>query len=152
MVRRPFTTVSCTLKEPIASPSSFDTYSPAELIRNILDDLKTCGTKGRLSLKGNFLTFFFARFNLVLDAGLALLAVKSLGKHRSGSECLASSTNLSTLLGFVNTFKDDPNASSEALRCIANALLLIEEARTTFLNKSVNGGDICLVMLEVFIT
>ncbi|KAF8803720.1 hypothetical protein BYT27DRAFT_7195060 [Phlegmacium glaucopus] len=116
-----------------APPLTFDTSSRTELIKNILDDLKSCGTKGRLTLK---------------DAGLALLAVKTLGKDPSGSEYLASSTNLSTLLGFADAFKDDPDASSETLRCVANAMLLIEEARTTFISKSVNGGDKCLAMLE----
>ena len=80
-----------------------------------------------------------------------MLAMKTLGKDPSGSDYLASAANLSTLLGFENTFKDNPDAISEALRCVANALLLIEEARTTFISKSVNGGDICLTMLEVFI-
>ena len=89
-------------------------------------------------------------FQLSVDAGLALLAVKILGKEISGSEYLASSSNLSTLLGFATGFKDDPDASSEALRCIANALLLIEEARSTFIGKGVNGGDTCIIMLEVF--
>ena len=89
-------------------------------------------------------------FQPAVDAGLALLAVKTLGKDFSGSEYLASSTNLLTLLGFATAFKDDPDASGEALRCVANALLLIEEARSTFISKSVNGGDTCLTMLEVF--
>ena len=31
-----------------------------------------------------------------------------------------------------------------------NAMLLIEEARSTFISKSINGGDTCLTMLEVF--
>ena len=102
-------------------------------------------------MKGNFSNLLFIYiFQLAVDAGLALLAVKTLGKDSSGSEYLASSTNLSTLLGFAAAFKDDLDASSEALRCVANALLLIEEARSTFIGKSVNGGDICLTMLEVF--
>lgn len=76
--------------------------------------------------------------------------MKTLGKDFSGSEYLASSTNLLRLLGYATAFKDDSDASSEALRCIANALLLIEEARNTFISKTVNGGDTCLTMLEVF--
>lgn len=40
-------------------------------------------------------------------------------------------------------------ASSEALRCIANALLLVERARTTFIEKEVDGGDACVTLLEV---
>ncbi|PPQ70131.1 hypothetical protein CVT24_003878, partial [Panaeolus cyanescens] len=86
--------------------------------------------------------------SLILDAGLALLAVKSLGKDPAGSAVLASSNNLLVLLGFANTFKDDTNALSESLRCIANAMLLIESARTTFIEREVNGGNICLDMLE----
>lgn len=55
------------------------------------------------------------------------------------------------LLGFATTFKDkeDAEATSEALRSIANALLLIDEARSTFISKDVNGGETCILMLEV---
>jgi len=77
------------------------------------------------------------------------LAIKTLGKDPTGSAFLASSANLSALLGFASTFKDDPEASSEALRCIANALLLIEGGRSTFIGSEVNGGEVCLTMLEV---
>lgn len=104
-----------------------------ELIKAIIQDLKTCGSKGRLNSK---------------DAAQALLAVKTLGKDPAGSKYLSEAPNLLTLLGFATTFKDDPEASSEALRSIANALLLIEEARSTFISKDVNGGDTCIVMLE----
>lgn len=84
------------------------------------------------------------------DAAQALLAVKTLGKDPAGSKYLAEAPNLLTLLGFATTFKDDLDASGEALRSIANALLLIEEARSTFISKNVNGGDACILMLEVF--
>jgi len=84
------------------------------------------------------------------DAAQALLAVKTLGKDPAGSKYLAEAPNLLTLLGFTTTFKDDLDASSEALRSIANALLLIEEARSTFISKNVNGGDACILILEVF--
>ncbi|KAJ7433769.1 hypothetical protein B0H11DRAFT_2374697 [Mycena galericulata] len=33
-------------------------------------------------------------------------------------------------------------------RCIANALLLIERARTVFVSKEVNGGEICIYLLQ----
>jgi hypothetical protein len=84
------------------------------------------------------------------DAAQGLLAVKTLGKDPAGSKFLAEAPNLLTLLGFATTFKDDLGAFSEALRSIANALLLIEEARSTFISENVNGGDACILILEVF--
>jgi Guanine nucleotide exchange factor synembryn len=83
------------------------------------------------------------------DAAQGLLAVKTLGKNLSSSEYLSSSTNLSTLLALFTLFKDDSDASSEALRCIANALLLVENARSTFVQREVDGGAICISLLEV---
>jgi hypothetical protein len=79
-----------------------------------------------------------------------MLAVKTLGRHPAGSEELSSAENLSLLLSLSSTFsKDAPAASSEALRCIANALLLIEEARTTWIKKEVGGGQASVDLLEV---
>jgi hypothetical protein len=86
------------------------------------------------------------------DAAKALLAVKSLGRDPSGSEFLARPDNLSALLSLSTSYKDDPDASLESLRCIANALLLIETSRETFLKPPVNGGDFCLNALEVCCT
>jgi hypothetical protein len=106
--------------------------------------------KARLALKGTSLSIgcqplaYSSR-----DAAHALLAVKTLGKEPSGSDFLSSPANLCTLLSLAATCKDDSEASIEALRCIANALLLIERARTTFIEKAVSGGHICLGMLEV---
>ncbi|XP_006460157.1 hypothetical protein AGABI2DRAFT_68541 [Agaricus bisporus var. bisporus H97] len=85
---------------------------------------------------------------MLSDAAKALLALKSLGRHQSGSEILASPEKLSALLSLSTLYKDDPDASSEALRCIANALLLIQSSRETFLKPPVNGGEICLNALE----
>ncbi|KAF9057765.1 guanine nucleotide exchange factor [Panaeolus papilionaceus] len=113
---------------------TFSKQDRIRLIESLLNDLKSLPSRGcRLSTK---------------DAGLALLAVKTLGKDPAGSTVLASSNNLSILLSFANTFKDDHNALSESLRCIANAMLLIEAARTTFIEDEVNGGNACLNMLE----
>lgn len=84
-----------------------------------------------------------------LDAALALLAVKTLGKNPTGSENLATAATLSTLLGFATTFKDEPEAASEALRCLANTLLLFDHARGTFVGREVNGGDVCFALLDV---
>ncbi|KAH9482875.1 Synembryn [Psilocybe cubensis] len=117
-----------------AKPFTFDKSSRVELIKSIITDVKACGSKAKLSSK---------------DATLALLSVKTLGKDPSGSAYIAQASVLSTLLGLATTFiKDDPDAASEALRCIANALLLIEQARSTFISDEVNGGDTCILMLE----
>ena len=57
--------------------------------------------------------------------------------------------NLSALLSLYNTYKDVPDASNEALRCIANAMLLIDQARVTFIDKQVGGGEFAVELLEV---
>ncbi|PPQ77287.1 hypothetical protein CVT25_010869 [Psilocybe cyanescens] len=117
-----------------AKPFTFDKSSRVELIKSIIADVKGCGSKAKLTSK---------------DATLALLSVKTMGKDPSGSAYIAEPNVLSTLLGLAVTFiKDDPEAASEALRCIANALLLIEQARSTFISSDVNGGDTCILMLE----
>jgi hypothetical protein len=88
--------------------------------------------------------------NTLSDAHLALSAIKGLGRHPSGSNVVASDSNLSTLLAASKSLKDSNlEASLEALRCIANALLLVESARTTFINGSVNGGEYAALLLEV---
>ena len=83
------------------------------------------------------------------DAPLALQAVKSLGKNPAGSEVIATSANLSALLSLYHTYKDVPEASNEALRCVANALLLVDQARATLIDKQVGGGDFAVELLEV---
>ncbi|KZT66987.1 hypothetical protein DAEQUDRAFT_674073 [Daedalea quercina L-15889] len=106
-----------------AFPSQIDTATRRSLVQTILDDL----TK---------------------YAFPALLAVKTLGKDPAGSEVVATPTNLSTLLALSRSFKDDADASNEALRCIANALLLISYARDTFIRNDVRGGEAAVELLE----
>jgi len=84
-----------------------------------------------------------------LDASQALLVVKTLGKNPSGSAVIASAVNLSTLLGLTSSFNNDSEASSEALRCVANALLLVADARSTWLQEEVGGGHACVNLLDV---
>ncbi|KAJ7880754.1 guanine nucleotide exchange factor synembryn-domain-containing protein [Mycena olivaceomarginata] len=103
-----------------AGPFTFDQPARSELIQLLLKDLKS--SKGRISSKDN---------------ALALLALKTLGKNPTGSEALGTAQNLSTLLEL-----------SAALRCIANALLLIERARSVFITKEVNGGEACMALLQ----
>ncbi|KAK0231400.1 guanine nucleotide exchange factor [Armillaria fumosa] len=120
-----------------APPFTFSNDTRKSLIDTILRDLKATAKHGtsnaRLSSK---------------DAAQALLAVKTLGKNPSGSETLATASTLSALLGLSISFKDDPEASSEALRCIANTMLLFEHARGTFIGKDVGGGETCVGMLD----
>ncbi|KAJ7581180.1 guanine nucleotide exchange factor [Mycena floridula] len=114
-----------------APPFSFDRASRGTLIEALLADLKS---KTRIPPK---------------DAALALLALKTLGKIPTGSETMASPSTLSTLLQLASSFlKDDSDASSEALRCVANCLLLHPSARDNLIDKEVNGGEICAVMLD----
>ncbi|THH03538.1 hypothetical protein EW146_g10417 [Bondarzewia mesenterica] len=120
-----------------ASPIAIDEASRKKLIQILLNDLARCkssGSEARISTK---------------DTARALGAVKSLGKHPSGASVLASTENLSTLLSLSRTFKDDLDASCEALRCVANTLLLIESARRTWVEDGVKGGDATLRLLEV---
>lgn len=42
-----------------------------------------------------------------------------------------------------------PDASNEALKCVANTLLLNEVARTRLLSEEVDGGNISIDLLEV---
>ncbi|KIK56191.1 hypothetical protein GYMLUDRAFT_230524 [Collybiopsis luxurians FD-317 M1] len=117
-----------------ADPFLFDQPSRAALIRLLLRDLKSAGSKSRLLHK---------------DAAQALLAVKTLGRIPAGSEPLTESSNISTLLELSNSLiKEDKNASSEALRCIANTMLLYDHARVTFVSREVGGGEACATMLE----
>ncbi|KAG5641895.1 hypothetical protein DXG03_003982 [Asterophora parasitica] len=129
--------VSAVLQSIIdASPFAIDASSRTELIKSLLRDLKAASnTIGSKTLSSK-------------DASQALLAVKTLGKHPAGSEFLASPANLATLLALSTSFKDDQEASSEALRSIANALLLVDKGRSTFLQKEVDGGNVAIGLLE----
>jgi len=141
-----------TLLQIQAPPSTFEQDARQELIKQILDDLKPSG-KRRLTSKGAPKSPASLQDpNDIEDAAQALLAVKTLGREASGSEVIAEPESLKALLGFQSSLKDYPDAASEALRCIANALLLIDSARTPFLEKGIDGGDICMTMLEVCFT
>ncbi|CAL1701944.1 unnamed protein product [Somion occarium] len=114
------------------SPTALHIADRRELIQALLDDLSLL-TKGSKDAASSRLTRD--------DAALALLALKSLGKIPVGSEVIASPNNLSTLVTLANTLKDNTAASNEALRCLANCLLLIDNARMTFVQKQVGGGE-----------
>ncbi|KAI9512982.1 hypothetical protein F5148DRAFT_1145748 [Russula earlei] len=94
------------------------------LVPVLLSDIGSCkpgGTSGKLHHT---------------DAHLALSAIKASGRHPSGSTILALDNNLSSLLAASKTIEDSNlEASLEALRRIANALL-VESARATLISDS----------------
>lgn len=160
----PFSVPSVFPDAPAAFPSQIDVTSRKKLVQTVLDDLTRCGAsnakKSRLSSKGTCLLRHPAKSTVrsasmptpmpvCADAFQALLAVKTLGKDPAGSEVIASPANLMALLGMVNAFKDNADASNEALRCLANALLLISGARDTFVRKDVGGGEAIIELFEV---
>uniref|UniRef100_A0A0W0GBU0 Uncharacterized protein n=1 Tax=Moniliophthora roreri TaxID=221103 RepID=A0A0W0GBU0_MONRR len=116
-----------------APPFAIDHSSRAELIQVLLKDIKLAGSKSRLTNK---------------EASQALLAVKTLGKVGHGSEYLATPSGLSSLLSISIGYKDDVEANCEALRCIANAMLLFDQARVLFTSKEVMGGETVVTMLS----
>jgi len=88
---------------------------------------------------------------LLSDVTTALLAVKTLGRNPSGSEQLSEAATLSKLLSLTKILieRNDINAASEALRCIANTMVLFPDARLTFISDEVNGGEVAISMLHV---
>ncbi|KAI0314738.1 guanine nucleotide exchange factor [Amylostereum chailletii] len=129
--------VAKALQAIVDAPSfGLDDASRVKLVGLLLVDLKLVKegkSGGRLSTN---------------DVALALSALKSLGKHPSGARVLSSSDNLSFLLALADAFKDNFDASCEALRCVANTLLLVEAARRTLIEEGINGGETAVVMLE----
>ncbi|KDQ14105.1 hypothetical protein BOTBODRAFT_110519 [Botryobasidium botryosum FD-172 SS1] len=82
------------------------------------------------------------------DRALGLLAVKTLGRHPEGSAVIVIPKNLEVLHGLAaETSADKTDVTKEALRCVANALLLKESGRNAWL--SIKGGELCAsVMLR----
>ena len=123
------------------------------LIGSLLKDLKEAdGSGSRLYGDGAFSSQCWIHLSHLwykLDAPKVLLAVKFLGRDPVGSQVLSTPSNLAVLLTFSSSFKHIPEASDNALRAIANALLLVPPARTTFLDVRVDGGPIVLSKLEV---
>lgn len=56
--------------------------------------------------------------------------------------------NLTILLNAAEKLRSsEGDAADESLRCVANALLLVDEARTTWVE--IHGADHCVTILEV---
>ncbi|KIJ23912.1 hypothetical protein M422DRAFT_786028, partial [Sphaerobolus stellatus SS14] len=101
-----------------------------ELAQAIFDDVKD--TKGRLSQN---------------EIPTALLALKVIGRNVTCSHVIVKRQNFEILWGLATaTHEQDAEATLEAMRCIANALLLIDTSRDTLLE--LRGGERCVEMLE----
>ncbi|KAF9263754.1 hypothetical protein L218DRAFT_901416 [Marasmius fiardii PR-910] len=119
----------------IAPGFTINESTRTKLLKLLLNDIKNRGSDSRITDQ---------------DANQAILAVKMLGRNPQGSNYLATETGLSDLLIIASSLleKDNLGAGCEALRCIANAMLLFEGGRSTFLTEEVNGGEICMQMLN----
>ena len=139
-----------------AAPT-IDSTSCKALTQLLLDDLQTVivdATPNRLSREGTptpqrLIQLCPDPYLLIVDALPALSAVKSLGRTPYGAQVLASALNLKCLMTLTTKLATTPEASNEALKCVANTLLLSEVARTRLLSEDVDGGNISIDLLEV---
>lgn len=127
----PKSDVSSALQRLIDTPlDSFSASEKETIVRALLDDLRD--TTGRISPN---------------ETTLALSALKTLGRHPTSSKIIVQTENLQLLLGIGTDSRDQQaDSAQEALRCIANALLLIESSRDSLL--SLQGGEACVRLLE----
>ncbi|KAF9224435.1 hypothetical protein BS17DRAFT_779783 [Gyrodon lividus] len=80
------------------------------------------------------------------DASLALSTVKRLGGTPEVACVLGTVSNLRCLLNLSTKVESSPQ--NDALRCIANTVLLNESARVTFVGNEVDGGNACIDLLQ----
>ncbi|KAF8122805.1 guanine nucleotide exchange factor [Boletus edulis] len=114
--------------------NQLDTGCRKTLAQLILDDLRAAlldNTVSRLSAN---------------DATQALGTLKGLGGTPEVASILGTSPNLSCLLNLST--KIDDSVQNDALRCIANTVLLDEPARVTFVGAEVGGSNICIDLLR----
>ncbi|KAL4075593.1 guanine nucleotide exchange factor [Scleroderma citrinum] len=119
----------------VVAPS--DTRTSTALAQLVLDDLKATlldNTVSRLSKQG--------------ATQAALPKLKDLGKTPEVAAILSSPTNLRCLLSIATIPEVENSKENNALRCIANTCLLVESTRATFISSDVNGGNVCLDLLQ----
>ncbi|CEL59232.1 Synembryn-B OS=Danio rerio GN=ric8b PE=2 SV=1 [Rhizoctonia solani AG-1 IB] len=110
-----------------ASIGAFNDHDRATLIQLIIDDIVSArNAQGRLASK---------------DVTLALGAIKSLGRLESGSRVVASEKNLAHFLDVAKELSSDAEASKQAMRCIANAILLVPAGRERLVD--LDGDEFC---------
>jgi len=115
-----------------------DSESRKTLAQFILDDLRAAlldSTISRLSPSGSstfVLPLIPFLYIIITDAPQALSTLKSLGGTDEVASVLAISSNLRCLLRI--SAKIDDSMQNDALRCIANTVLLNVPARVTFVS------------------
>ncbi|KAG8889079.1 hypothetical protein FRB98_005828 [Tulasnella sp. 332] len=109
----------------IAPPTAIDVHGRIELVNLLLEDLKDT-----------------SKFdpNVILSM---LVALKTLGRNSLASEIISQKEHLQTLQTLALPSGEVPK---EALRCIANALLLVEAGRSNWV--SIGGAEGCCRILE----
>ncbi|KAF8590259.1 hypothetical protein K439DRAFT_1627947 [Ramaria rubella] len=125
------TDILSTIQGIVNAPiDAFSAEDKQELVQAILNDVKD--GKGRLAQK---------------DVALALLALKTLGRNPTASRVIVAPQNLQILQTLGSDTRDQyAEAAMEAMRCTANALLLIDSGRDNWLD--IRGGETCVDMLE----
>ncbi|KIK95447.1 hypothetical protein PAXRUDRAFT_827008 [Paxillus rubicundulus Ve08.2h10] len=118
----------------IMTAKHLDPETRKALTQLILDDL-------RATLLDNTISRFAKD-----DAPLALSTVKSLGSTPEVAGVLGTESNLRCLLNLSTTIESSQR--NDALRCIANTVLLNESARITFVGQDVGGGNVCVDLLQ----
>ncbi|CAE6508954.1 unnamed protein product [Rhizoctonia solani] len=100
----------------------------AALVQLLIDDIAAArNPQGRLGSK---------------DVALALGAIKSLGRIESGSRVVASKENMNRILDVAKDLSaSNAEASKQAMRCIANAVLLVPAGRDTLVD--LDGDEFC---------
>ncbi|KAG9104632.1 hypothetical protein FRC07_009762 [Ceratobasidium sp. 392] len=99
----------------------------ATLVQLLVDDIVAAraGQPSRLSSK---------------DVHQALGALKSIGRVEAGSRVIAAEQNLRHFLAFASDLSN-PDVSKQAMRCMANAILLIPSGRETLVD--IEGDEFC---------
>ncbi|QRW01343.1 Guanine nucleotide exchange factor synembryn protein [Ceratobasidium sp. AG-Ba] len=107
--------------------NALDDVDRAGLVQLLVDDIVAAraGQSSRLSPK---------------DVAQALGAIKSIARKESGSRVIATEKNLRHFLAFAADLSS-PEASKQAMRCMANALLLIPSGRDTLVD--IEGDEFC---------
>ncbi|KAF8603417.1 hypothetical protein BDV93DRAFT_523195 [Ceratobasidium sp. AG-I] len=125
-------TVSAALDAATNAPlTAVNDTDRAALIQLLIDDIVSARASqpSRLSSK---------------DIPQALGAIKSLGRVEAGSRVISTQENLRHFLAFASDLSA-ADASKQAMRCIANALLLIPAGRDNFVE--VEGDEFCTRLL-----
>jgi len=124
----PKASVAAALDAIVNAPiGALDDEDRAALVQLLIDDIVAAraGQSSRLSSK---------------DVPQALAAIKSIGRVEAGSRVIATEQNLRHFLAFASDLSN-PDASKQAMRCIANAILLIPSGRDTLVD--IEGDEFC---------